>query len=320
LNVNLPTDWFTQAEIDLSDYATNTALTEGLAKKQDVGDYVTTEQAEETKKALEDEIATKQKSGNYVPYYDAGDDGMWVGSYVSLVAGNHAGSHSIGFIPSSRISGSGGAKVAFRDSNNNTTAWIEESGAMYGFTKGNFTDNNQIVCQAEVDSSIETALESYTTTDGMTETLADYAKTADLADYATAESLETTKAEIEKALENKADVNGGNTDFIYVIETYIDGTEGYRIWSDMYCEQWGKVDNKTAKKTVTLLRQMANTNYTIFATSTYNTGDSTLYQPHVLVTDETSFTVASYGERGTNTNTNGQPVFWLVRGECSPSL
>ena len=55
----------------------------------------------------------------------------------------------------------------------------------------------------------------------------------------------------------------------HVIETYVNGTSGYRIWSDGYCEQWGvanypKIPSRTSKiTTITLLKKFANVNYSV---------------------------------------------------------
>lgn len=49
---------------------------------------------------------------------------------------------------------------------------------------------------------------------------------------------------------------------IHIIDTYKNGTSGYRIWSDGYCEQWGYLSAQNTA-TITLLKTMANTDYYI---------------------------------------------------------
>lgn len=88
----------------------------------------------------------------------------------------------------------------------------------------------------------------------------------------------------------------------------------YRKYADGWVEQGGLVSNNTAVKTISLVIEMADVNYQIQCTSTYDTSDATLYQPHVDSRTTTSFKSASYGERGGATNNNGNPVFWLVYG------
>ena len=58
---------------------------------------------------------------------------------------------------------------------------------------------------------------------------------------------------------NKSDVKA------YIIQTYVNGTSWYRIWSDGYCEQGGRLYNaKDVANTITLLKTMKNTNYSVF--------------------------------------------------------
>lgn len=54
----------------------------------------------------------------------------------------------------------------------------------------------------------------------------------------------------------------------HITETYVNGTSGYRIWSDKYCEQWGYVASVTlqASVTITLLKTFNSTNYRVFCT------------------------------------------------------
>jgi len=49
----------------------------------------------------------------------------------------------------------------------------------------------------------------------------------------------------------------------YVTETYTNGTSGYRVWSDGYCEQWGRSTVNTTDTDIVFLKEFANTDYTI---------------------------------------------------------
>ncbi len=52
----------------------------------------------------------------------------------------------------------------------------------------------------------------------------------------------------------------------YVIDTYINEDSGYRVYSDGYCEQWGRLTTKSSgdeKMTVTLLKTYSNTDYKV---------------------------------------------------------
>lgn len=82
---------------------------------------------------------------------------------------------------------------------------------------------------------------------------------------------------IAEELTNKLDKSSIKA---YVIQTYINGTSGYRIWSDGYCEQWGKTNYSVGGQTVTLLKEMKDTNYNVSTTIYYRgtfstTGGST---------------------------------------------
>lgn len=81
---------------------------------------------------------------------------------------------------------------------------------------------------------------------------------------------EYTKTAIEQSagitseqLNNKLDI-----DTIHVIETFVDGTSGYRIWSDGYCEQWGVVDigDFSGYKSITLLKKYIDTEFKVSTT------------------------------------------------------
>lgn len=51
----------------------------------------------------------------------------------------------------------------------------------------------------------------------------------------------------------------------YVTETHVSGTQGYRVWSDGFIEQWGKVavPGENSDKTLTFQKPFKNANYNI---------------------------------------------------------
>lgn len=51
----------------------------------------------------------------------------------------------------------------------------------------------------------------------------------------------------------------------YVTETHVSGTQGYRVWSDGFIEQWGKVTvpGENSDKTLTFQKPFKNANYNI---------------------------------------------------------
>ena len=62
----------------------------------------------------------------------------------------------------------------------------------------------------------------------------------------------------------KVDLDGSNATFPHIIETYDDGNgNGYRVWSDKWCEQYGYVTGTSSygKTTVNLLKEFKDTYY-----------------------------------------------------------
>ena len=51
---------------------------------------------------------------------------------------------------------------------------------------------------------------------------------------------------------------------IHIIDTYVNGTSGYRVWSDGYCEQWGRTVSTTVNYlgTINFIKSFKNTQYT----------------------------------------------------------
>jgi hypothetical protein len=64
-----------------------------------------------------------------------------------------------------------------------------------------------------------------------------------------------------------------------VIDSYVNGTSGYRIWDDGYCEQWGTWDSGSLSSdvgtTITYLKTFANTNYVLVANAWRNNNSAT---------------------------------------------
>ena len=72
-------------------------------------------------------------------------------------------------------------------------------------------------------------------------------------------------ARIEETLVNKADTDLSNCTKPYVTETYRNGTEWYRVWSDGWIEQGGAMSG-SGSTTVTLLKGFSDTTYTVQST------------------------------------------------------
>lgn len=53
----------------------------------------------------------------------------------------------------------------------------------------------------------------------------------------------------------------------YLVQSYVNGTSGYRVYSDGWCEQWGKSNSTSSQETITLTKAYNSINFTVLATS-----------------------------------------------------
>lgn len=93
----------------------------------------------------------------------------------------------------------------------------------------------------------------------------------------------------------------------HIVETYVKGTSGYRLYSDKYIEQWGSSDslNPDAKQTITILKQMANTDYHVLIDRlTANN-----YTPQAINRTATTFVIQNNG-----TANVASKLLWTVLG------
>lgn len=84
---------------------------------------------------------------------------------------------------------------------------------------------------------------------------------------------------IFEKLNTKMDRDGSNwaAPSAVVVDSYKNGTEWYRVWSDGWCEQGGYISSAMASNTtttVTLHHPMKDGNYTITACERYTSGTS----------------------------------------------
>ena len=88
----------------------------------------------------------------------------------------------------------------------------------------------------------------------------------------------------------------------YVVETWNEGTEWYRIWSDGWIEQGGTTGLITSgdsynSKTITFKKSFTNTNYTFTSCANkYSTenGLGTAYPPFIFTKNNTSIIIGKY--------------------------
>ena len=76
--------------------------------------------------------------------------------------------------------------------------------------------------------------------------------------------------EIATDLNGKADVDFTNcnyipmrSDVVHIVETYVNGTSWYRVYSDGWCEQGGRATISSYYANITFLKQFVDTNYNI---------------------------------------------------------
>ena len=100
----------------------------------------------------------------------------------------------------------------------------------------------------------------------------------------------------------------------YLVETYVNGTSWYRVYSDGWCEQGGETST-VGTQTIMLLKKMKNTNYdvvkTIKGTSSYTGGTTVAWCVNVFGIAKRN--VDSFEDR-TNTGFGVQGFTWKVSG------
>lgn len=117
-------------------------------------------------------------------------------------------------------------------------------------------------------------------------------------------------------LQSKLNKDHSNDEKPYVKETYIHEStgSGYRIWSDGYCEQWGRtVTNTTSWFSISLLKKYSNTIYGCLAS---NTGSSdTIYNVKTGNNDKNTTTSLYLKCNNSSTNVCWKTFGYLAEGE-----
>lgn len=120
---------------------------------------------------------------------------------------------------------------------------------------------------------------------------------------------ETFKDEISSINSNKMNKDGSNAEFPYIIETYQNESNWYRVWSDGWCEQGGRFVAGSANtwKPITLFKKMLNSKYSVLLT---NCGEqSTAYK--LKAGNEVKNTTTTVFVLCENANTG---IIWQVKG------
>lgn len=114
-------------------------------------------------------------------------------------------------------------------------------------------------------------------------------------------------AQFQAALSGKVDT-ADLTEVQCVVETYRNGSSWYRVWSDGWCEQGGRISTQsTVPYTVNLLKEYADTNYSVF-TQSCQTSTNDNYNNGALVRN---ITVSSFDVL---TNESDGYRFWEAKG------
>jgi hypothetical protein len=93
----------------------------------------------------------------------------------------------------------------------------------------------------------------------------------------------------------------------HIIETYVNGTSWYRVWSDGWCEQGGRVTATGA--TVNFLKPFKDTNYTALVTAGYSNA-ATVFNWAITSKTTTTMIVNSADNTGVTT----RPCDWQASG------
>lgn len=102
---------------------------------------------------------------------------------------------------------------------------------------------------------------------------------------------------------NDAVLKDNLSEVFAITETYVNGTSGYNVYSNGFCEQWGK----QAEGTVTLLKPYKDINYNILATA-YNSESD--YETSISTVTQSSFNI-TLDPGGSQT---AQSAYWRTIG------
>lgn len=87
-------------------------------------------------------------------------------------------------------------------------------------------------------------------------------------------AIKSNIASVQTTLQADIDVlkNGVGKSISYIVETFVEGTSGYLLFSDGCKIQWGKTakGGNGSVMTITLLKEFSDSNYIIAGSATYN--------------------------------------------------
>lgn len=108
----------------------------------------------------------------------------------------------------------------------------------------------------------------------------------------------------------------------YLVQSYVNGTSGYRVWSDGYCEQWGRILISIKQDvTVTFLKEFKNTDYAVshtierYSSTNVNSTDDTTVLISSVSTTDIKFYSFDAGHDGYTTYTRWKVSGYLASGQ-----
>lgn len=117
--------------------------------------------------------------------------------------------------------------------------------------------------------------------------------------------IEADIDEIATDLNGKADVDLTNCTKPHIVETYVNGTSWYRVWSDGWCEQGGVTSSITGNtNSVELLKTFADTSFTVQLTPVFNSAKT--YTPAYDITSASTINIGVY--------TDSTAICWRAEG------
>ena len=137
---------------------------------------------------------------------------------------------------------------------------------------------------------------------GLVAKLSDNVATITLRCFVVVANKSDNEAEIDwsewaSSLDGKANADLSNCTQPYVTETYVNGTSGYRVWSDGYCVQWGYSGwtlNPSSTTSISLFKNFSNTDYYItIGTNRAETGSSQIEMASIYSKSTGSFVIGS---------------------------
>jgi hypothetical protein len=126
-------------------------------------------------------------------------------------------------------------------------------------------------------------------------------------------TIKSNVASVQATLQNNID-EVANARSIYIKEFYSDGTNGYKVYNNGLCEQWGKLPSGS-NRVVTFLKPFKNTNYTAVATVSAVVQADAMISVRLISFTTTTMTVRSdaVNKIGYGSNNNA-PVNWMATG------